>query len=234
VILGADGISDFNALHSGKQNPEVQLCAFDVLALDGEYLFHLPLSMRLANLERLLRGRPNGIFVNPFEVGADWAGYSEQPATGGSRVRSPSEAIDPIEADAQGTGSRSRTGSILPTSACERRSHKGPGLFDYRQAATSWPMALHRVRHQDTDTQKNKSTCQSRLHVAVPLVACCLSACTAKLIPQQEEGSTAVFNCRQRVCVATQHLLVICLASAEIDQRVEPAALASCRMVLAA
>ena len=32
VILGVDGISDFNALHSGRHNEEVQLCAFDVLA----------------------------------------------------------------------------------------------------------------------------------------------------------------------------------------------------------
>ena len=31
VILGVDGISDFNALYSGKQNYEVQLCAFDRL-----------------------------------------------------------------------------------------------------------------------------------------------------------------------------------------------------------
>jgi ATP-dependent DNA ligase len=36
VILGADGVSDFNALHSGRYNSEVRLCAFDVLALDGE------------------------------------------------------------------------------------------------------------------------------------------------------------------------------------------------------
>jgi bifunctional non-homologous end joining protein LigD len=28
VILGVDGISDFNNLHSGKHNDEVQLCAF--------------------------------------------------------------------------------------------------------------------------------------------------------------------------------------------------------------
>ena len=33
VILGADGVSDFNALHSGKHGSEVQLCAFDVLAM---------------------------------------------------------------------------------------------------------------------------------------------------------------------------------------------------------
>ena len=31
VILGVDGISDFNALHSGRHNKEVQLCAFDIL-----------------------------------------------------------------------------------------------------------------------------------------------------------------------------------------------------------
>jgi bifunctional non-homologous end joining protein LigD len=36
VILGVDGRSDFNALHSNPQNGEVQLCAFDVLALGGE------------------------------------------------------------------------------------------------------------------------------------------------------------------------------------------------------
>jgi bifunctional non-homologous end joining protein LigD len=70
VILGIDGISDFNALHSGKHNGEVQLCAFDVLAIDGDDLRALPLSMRKTNLERLLRGRPDGIFVNPFESGA--------------------------------------------------------------------------------------------------------------------------------------------------------------------
>jgi bifunctional non-homologous end joining protein LigD len=35
VILGADRVSDFNALHSGKKNEEVQLCAFDVLAIEA-------------------------------------------------------------------------------------------------------------------------------------------------------------------------------------------------------
>jgi ATP-dependent DNA ligase len=69
VVLGVDGISDFNALHSGKHSEEVQLCAFDVLAMDGDDLRRLPLSMRKANLARLLRGRPEGIFINPFEQG---------------------------------------------------------------------------------------------------------------------------------------------------------------------
>jgi bifunctional non-homologous end joining protein LigD len=70
VILGLDGMSDFNALHSRKQNHEVQLCGFDVLAMDREDLRILPLSKRKTNLDRLLRGRSDSIFVNPFEQGA--------------------------------------------------------------------------------------------------------------------------------------------------------------------
>ena len=69
VVLGVDGISDFNALHSGKHSEEVQLCAFDVLTMDCDDLRRLPLSMRKANLARLLRDRPEGIFINPFEQG---------------------------------------------------------------------------------------------------------------------------------------------------------------------
>jgi bifunctional non-homologous end joining protein LigD len=38
-----------------------------VLAMDGDDLRNLPLSMRKTNLERLLARRPEGIFVNPFE-----------------------------------------------------------------------------------------------------------------------------------------------------------------------
>ena len=34
VLLGVDGISDFDGLYSGKHNDEVQLYAFDILALD--------------------------------------------------------------------------------------------------------------------------------------------------------------------------------------------------------
>jgi ATP-dependent DNA ligase len=69
VVLGVDGISDFDALLSGKHNEEVQLCAFDVLAIDGDDLRRLPLSMRKANLQRLLARRPDGIFISQFEQG---------------------------------------------------------------------------------------------------------------------------------------------------------------------
>lgn len=69
VVLGVDGVSDFDALHSRQHDDEVQLYAFDVLALGGDDLRDLPLEMRKSNLERLLRGRPDGIFVAPFEFG---------------------------------------------------------------------------------------------------------------------------------------------------------------------
>ena len=42
VVLGVDGYSDFNAMYSGKHNEEVQLCAFEVLAIDGDDLRDLP------------------------------------------------------------------------------------------------------------------------------------------------------------------------------------------------
>jgi bifunctional non-homologous end joining protein LigD len=69
VILGVDGISDFNALHSGQHNREVQFCAFDILVEGDDDLRKLPLHQRKSNLERLLARRPEGIFVSPFERG---------------------------------------------------------------------------------------------------------------------------------------------------------------------
>jgi bifunctional non-homologous end joining protein LigD len=69
VVLGVDSIADFAALHSRKHEDEVQLYAFDILALDGDDLRVLPLSMRKTNLARLLARRPDGIFVAPFEQG---------------------------------------------------------------------------------------------------------------------------------------------------------------------
>jgi hypothetical protein len=48
---------------------DVQLCAFDCLALDGDDLRKLPLSMRKANLARLLARRPHGIFPADCEQG---------------------------------------------------------------------------------------------------------------------------------------------------------------------
>ncbi|WP_346016178.1 DNA ligase [Bradyrhizobium sp. C-145] len=69
VVLGVDGVSDFNALHSRKHDDEVQLCAFDILVEGEDDLRKLPLHLRKTSLERLLARRPEGVFVNPFERG---------------------------------------------------------------------------------------------------------------------------------------------------------------------
>ena len=67
VLLGVDGISDFNA-HS-RSNDEVTFYAFDILVSDGEDLRKLPLTMRKTNLSRLLARRVDGIFLSDFEQG---------------------------------------------------------------------------------------------------------------------------------------------------------------------
>jgi bifunctional non-homologous end joining protein LigD len=69
VLLGVDGRSDFNGLHSRKHDAEVQFYAFDMLMSDGEDLRKLlPLSMRKTNLaRRLLTRRVDNIFLSDFE-----------------------------------------------------------------------------------------------------------------------------------------------------------------------
>ena len=69
VLLGDDGRSDFNGLHSRKHDDEVQFYAFDILLSHGEDIRRMPLSMRKANLARLLARRVDGIFLSDFEQG---------------------------------------------------------------------------------------------------------------------------------------------------------------------
>jgi bifunctional non-homologous end joining protein LigD len=47
VLLGVDGRSDFNGLHSRKHNDEVQFYALDVLMIQAEDLRQLPRHLRL-------------------------------------------------------------------------------------------------------------------------------------------------------------------------------------------
>ena len=64
VLLGVDGRSDFNGLHSRQHDHEVQFYDFDILVSDGE-----DLRMRKTNLSRLLARRVDGIFLSDFEQG---------------------------------------------------------------------------------------------------------------------------------------------------------------------
>jgi bifunctional non-homologous end joining protein LigD len=69
VLLGVNGQSDFNGLHSRKHNDEVQFYAFDVLMILAEDLRPIPLHLRKNNLARLLARRIDGIFVSDYEQG---------------------------------------------------------------------------------------------------------------------------------------------------------------------
>ena len=69
VLLGVDGRSDFDGLHSRQHDEEVQFYAFDVLVSDGEDLRSLPLHLRKNNLARLLTKRVDGLFLSDFEQG---------------------------------------------------------------------------------------------------------------------------------------------------------------------
>ncbi len=69
VLLGVDGISDFDGLHSRKHNDEIQFYAFDMLVSDGADIRALPLHLRKNNLARLLARRVDGIFISQYEQG---------------------------------------------------------------------------------------------------------------------------------------------------------------------
>ena len=69
MLLGVDGRSDFDALHSRRHDAEVKFYAFDILVSDGEDLRGLPLPMRKASLSRLLARRVDGICLSDFEQG---------------------------------------------------------------------------------------------------------------------------------------------------------------------
>jgi bifunctional non-homologous end joining protein LigD len=68
-VLGPDGVSDFDALHSGKYQERAQLYAFDMLTGDeGDYR-RLPLSLRKEKLARLLKHSVDGVFIADYEQG---------------------------------------------------------------------------------------------------------------------------------------------------------------------
>jgi bifunctional non-homologous end joining protein LigD len=93
VVLGVDGISDFNGLHSRRHDDEVQLYAFDMSSRStattcGSCRYHL----RKTNLARLLARRPEGIFVSDFEQGEIGPDLFRKACEFGSRAWSRSAA----------------------------------------------------------------------------------------------------------------------------------------------
>src|SRR3954466_7409942 len=69
VVIGPDGISDFDGLHSRRCNAEVRLYAFDLLIDDGVDMRDETLKVRKLWLGRLLSRSADGIILNQHETG---------------------------------------------------------------------------------------------------------------------------------------------------------------------
>jgi bifunctional non-homologous end joining protein LigD len=70
VVLGLDGVSDFDDLHSGRCNEDVRLYAFDLLMDDGVDMRDETLHVRKLWLGKLLKRSGDGIIYNDHEAGA--------------------------------------------------------------------------------------------------------------------------------------------------------------------
>ena len=57
VLLGVDGVSDFEGLHSRKFDHEAQFYAFDILVSGGDDLRSQPLFLRKGALARLAQAK---------------------------------------------------------------------------------------------------------------------------------------------------------------------------------
>ena len=131
VLLGVDGRSDFNGLHSRMHDAEVRFYAFDMLAGDGEDLRKLPLTMRKTNLAWLLARPVDGIFLSDFELGEIGPDLFRHACR---RDWSRNTARVCIAAADRRAGSRSRTSSIPQCIALGSPSHDRFDLRRYQQA----------------------------------------------------------------------------------------------------
>src|SRR4051794_38569820 len=70
VVLGPDGISDFDGLHGGRCNADVRLYAFDLLVDDGVDMLNETLKIRKLWLGKLLKRSTDGVIYNDHDGGA--------------------------------------------------------------------------------------------------------------------------------------------------------------------
>lgn len=70
VLLGVDGISDFDAMLSRQHDDEVRFYAFDLLVANGEDLRSLPLHLRKEQSRPNIGRHIGGIMLNDCEQGA--------------------------------------------------------------------------------------------------------------------------------------------------------------------
>jgi bifunctional non-homologous end joining protein LigD len=73
VLLGVDGVSDFDGLHSRKHDDEIEFYAFDCLVSDGDDLRKLPLSTQDQSGAAIVKGSTVSIRAIGPDVGAIFA-----------------------------------------------------------------------------------------------------------------------------------------------------------------
>ena len=112
VLLGVDGVSDFNGLHSRKHDDEVEFYAFDMLVSDGDDLRKLPLTHAQDQPGRLLARRVDGIHLAPFEQGEIGPDLFRHACLMGLEGLVSKHRDSVYRAGRSIAGSRSRTGSI--------------------------------------------------------------------------------------------------------------------------
>jgi bifunctional non-homologous end joining protein LigD len=69
VVCDADGVSNFDKLHSQRYDDQVVLYAFDLLELNGEDWRPRPLGRRKATLAKILSSAGEGIYLNEHLTG---------------------------------------------------------------------------------------------------------------------------------------------------------------------
>jgi hypothetical protein len=111
-----------NALHSRRHDDEVQLYAFDILALDGEDLR----ALAIEPTQDLVcsRAAPMASLSLHLSRARSAPTCSRPHATWDLRAWSRSVRIDPTAPDGRKTGSKSRTASIPRTGGCRISSDK--------------------------------------------------------------------------------------------------------------
>jgi bifunctional non-homologous end joining protein LigD len=109
VVLGPDGISDFEALHAGKRNAEVRLYAFDLLMDDGVDMRDETLQIRKLWLGKLLKRSGDCILLNDHEADAVGPRLFEHACKWAWRGSSRSSGTAPIKPTHGRIGSTSKT-----------------------------------------------------------------------------------------------------------------------------
>lgn len=109
VILRDGGLADFDALHSRRRDAEVQLIAFDLLAVGGDDIRPEPLHARKTRLEKLLAKSSDAIQLSGHLVGEIGPAMFDAVCKLGIEGIVSKHRDRPYRAGARCTGARSRT-----------------------------------------------------------------------------------------------------------------------------